>query len=50
LRGRADAPALLIFFPVLLITMADLTEERFGTLLIVAFAVAFVLHASVAEL
>ena len=48
--GLAIATARLIFFPVLLITMVDPTEERFGTLLVVALAVAFVLHASVAEL
>ena len=48
--GLAIATARLIFFPLLLITMADPTEERFGTLLVVALAVAFVLHASVAEL
>ena len=48
--GLAIATARLIFFPVLLITMVDPTEERFGTLLVVALAVAFVLQASVAEL
>ena len=48
--GLAIATARLIFFPAPLITMADPTEERFGTLLVVALAVAFVLHASVAEL
>src|SRR5215204_4392037 len=48
--GLAIATTRLIFFPALLITMADPTEERFGTLLVVALAVAFVLHASVAEL
>ena len=48
--GLAIATARLIFFPVLLITMVNPTEERFGTLLVMALAVAFVLHASVAEL
>jgi uncharacterized membrane protein len=48
--GLAIATARLIFFPALLITMADPIEERFGTLLVVSLAVAFVLHASVAEL
>jgi uncharacterized membrane protein len=48
--GLAIATARLIFFPALLITMAEPTEERFGTLLVVSLAVAFVLHASVAEL
>jgi uncharacterized membrane protein len=48
--GLAIATARLIFFPALLITMADPTEEWFGMLLVVALAVAFVLHASVAEL
>jgi uncharacterized membrane protein len=48
--GLAIATARLIFFPALLITMADPTEERFGTLLVVSLAVAFALHASVAEL
>src|SRR5215211_6430932 len=48
--GLAIATARLIFFPALLIIMADPTEERFGTLLVVSLAVAFVLHASVAEL
>jgi len=48
--GLAIATARLIFFPALLITMADPIEERFGTLLVVSLAVAFVLNASVAEL
>src|ERR687897_3581215 len=48
--GLAIATARLIFFPTLLITMADPTEKRFGTLLVVSLAVAFVLHAAVAEL
>jgi hypothetical protein len=47
--GLAIATARLIFFPALLITMADPIEERFGTLLVVSLAVAFVLNASVAE-
>jgi uncharacterized membrane protein len=48
--GLAIATARLIFFPALLITMAEPTEERFGTLLVVSLAVAFALHTSVAEL
>ena len=48
--GLAIATARLIFFSALLITVADPTEERFGMLLVVSLAVAFVLHASVAEL
>jgi hypothetical protein len=48
--GLAIATARLIFFPALLITMADPSEKRFGTLLVVSLAVAFVVHASVAEL
>src|SRR5918993_214390 len=48
--GLAIATARLIFFPALLITMADPTEKRFGTLLVMSLAVAFVLHAAVAEL
>jgi hypothetical protein len=48
--GLAIATTRLIFFPALLITMADPTDERFGMLLVVSLAVAFVLHASVAEL
>jgi hypothetical protein len=48
--GLAIATARLIFFPALLITMADPTEERFGTLLVVSLAVAFVLNAFVAAL
>jgi hypothetical protein len=47
--GLAIATSRLIFFPALLITMADPTDRRFGTLLAVALAVAFVLHVSVAE-
>src|SRR5918997_6257721 len=46
--GLAIATARLFFFPALLITMADPTEKRFGTLLVVSLAVAFVLHAAVA--
>ena len=38
------------FFPALLITMADPSEKLFGTLLVVSLAVAFVLHAAVAEI
>jgi uncharacterized membrane protein len=48
--GLAIATARLIFFPALLITTTDPTDRRFGTLLAVALAVAFVLHISVAEL
>jgi uncharacterized membrane protein len=48
--GLAIATTRLIFFPALLITMADPTDELFGMLLVVSLAVAFVLHASVAEL
>ena len=48
--GLAIATARLIFFPALLITMADPTEKRFGTLLVMSLAVAFTLHAAVAEL
>lgn len=47
--GLAIATARLIFFPAILITMADPTDGLFGTLLVVALAVAFVLNASVAE-
>jgi uncharacterized membrane protein len=48
--GLAIATARLIFFPTLLITTTDPTDGRFGMLLAVALAVAFVLHVSVAEL
>ena len=48
--GLAIATARLIFFPAHLITMADPTEKRFGTLLVMSLAVAFVLNAFVAEL
>ncbi|HEY6712753.1 MAG TPA: DUF2306 domain-containing protein [Rubrobacter sp.] len=48
--GLAIATARLIFFPAIMITMADPTDGRFGTLLVAALAVAFVVHASVAEL
>jgi uncharacterized membrane protein len=48
--GLAIATARLIFFPALLITMTDPTDRWFGTLLVVALAVAFVLHAFVAEI
>jgi uncharacterized membrane protein len=48
--GLAIATSRLIFFPTLLITMTDPTDRRFGTLLAVALAVAFVLHVCVAEL
>jgi uncharacterized membrane protein len=48
--GLAIATARLIFFPALLITTADPTDGLFGTLLVVALAVAFVLNASAAEL
>ena len=48
--GLAIATARLFFFPALLITMADPSEKRFGTLLVMSLAVAFVLHAGVAEL
>jgi uncharacterized membrane protein len=48
--GLAIATARVIFFPALLITMTDPTEERFGTLLAASLATAFVLNVSVAEL
>jgi hypothetical protein len=48
--GLAIATTRLIFFPALLICMAGPTDERFGMLLVVSLAVAFVLHTSVAEL
>ena len=48
--GLAIATTRLIFFPALLITMTDPTDRRFGTLLAVALAVAFVLNVCVAEL
>src|ERR687898_2312309 len=48
--GLAIATARLFFFPALLITMADPSEKLFGTLLVVSLAVAFGLHAGVAEL
>jgi uncharacterized membrane protein len=48
--GLAIATARLIFFPALLITTADPTDGLFGTLLVVALAVAFVLNTSAAEL
>jgi uncharacterized membrane protein len=48
--GLAIATARLIFFPALLITMADPSERLFGTLLVVSLEVAFVVHAAVAEL
>ena len=47
--GLAIATQRVIFFPALIITMSDPTDERFGTLLIAALAAAFVVHASVAE-
>jgi Predicted membrane protein (DUF2306) len=47
--GLAIATQRVIFFPALMITMTDPTDGRFGTLLVVALAVAFVVHASVAE-
>jgi uncharacterized membrane protein len=46
----AIATTRLIFFPALIITGTGPTDRRFGTLLAVALAVAFVLHVSVAEL
>jgi uncharacterized membrane protein len=46
----AIATTRLIFFPALIITGTGPTDRRFGTLLGVALAVAFVLHVSVAEL
>jgi hypothetical protein len=45
----AIATQRVIFFPALMITMTDPTDGRFGTFLVAALAVAFVLHASVAE-
>ena len=48
--GLAIAAARVIFFPALLITTTDPTEELFGTLLAASLAAAFVLNASVAEL
>jgi uncharacterized membrane protein len=48
--GLAIATARLIFYPALLITTTDPSDRRFGTLLAVALAVAFVFHLSVAEL
>jgi uncharacterized membrane protein len=48
--GLAIATARLIFFPALLISMADPSEKLFGTLLVMSLAVAFVVHAGVAEL
>jgi uncharacterized membrane protein len=48
--GLAIATARLFFFPALLITTADPTDGLFGTLLVVALAMAFVLNASAAEL
>ena len=47
--GLAIATQRVIFFPALMITMTDPTDGRFGTLLVTALAVAFVVHASVAE-
>ena len=47
--GLAIATQRLIFFPALMIAMSEPTDEGFGTLLIAALAVAFVVHASVAE-
>ena len=49
-RARHRHAARLIFFPAIMITMADPTDGRFGTLLVAALAVAFVVHASVTEL
>jgi uncharacterized membrane protein len=48
--GLAIATARLFFFPALLITTADPTDGLFGTLLVVALAMAFILNASAAEL
>jgi uncharacterized membrane protein len=48
--GLAIATARLIFFPALLITMTDPSEKLFGMLLTMSLAVAFVVHAGVAEL
>jgi uncharacterized membrane protein len=48
--GLAIATQRVLFVPAIMITMADPTDGRFGTLLIAALAVAFVVHASVAEL
>src|SRR5215203_1232919 len=48
--GLAIATARLIFIPALVITMTDPIEKRFGTLLVLSLAVAFVVHAGVAEL
>ncbi len=48
--GLAIATVRLIFYPALLITTTDPSDRRFGTLLAVALAVAFVFHVSVAEL
>src|SRR5215203_4098660 len=48
--GLAIDTARLIFFPALLITMADPSERLFGTLLVLSLGVAFVVHAAVAEL
>jgi hypothetical protein len=48
--GLAIATQRVLFFPAIMITMADPTDGRFGTLLVTALAVAFVVHTSVAEL
>jgi uncharacterized membrane protein len=48
--GLAIATQRVLFFPAIMITMADPTDGRFGTLLVAALAVAFVVHTSVAEL
>jgi uncharacterized membrane protein len=47
--GLAIATARVIFFPALLITATDPTEELFGTLLAASLAAAFILNISVAE-
>jgi uncharacterized membrane protein len=48
--GLAIATQRVLFFPAIMITMADPSDGRFGTLLVAALAVAFVVHISVAEL
>lgn len=48
--GLAIAMQRVIFFPALVITMAEPADEMFATLFVAALAVAFVLNASVAEL
>jgi uncharacterized membrane protein len=48
--GLAIATQRVLFFPAIMITMTDPTDGRFGTLLVAALAVAFVVHTSVAEL